>query len=609
MVNSLFNFKEFLGSVSSSPGVYRMLDDQGNVIYVGKAKNLKKRISSYFTKAHDNKTLALVKHIHDIEVAVTHTENEALLLEDTLIKKYQPRYNVLLRDDKSYPYIYISTQHEYPRISLYRGTVKKKPGTFYGPYPNSGAVKHTIHLIHKIFQLRQCNESYFKNRSRPCLQYQIKRCSGPCVSKITPEDYARSVLHTELFLKGKTQTVIDSLVDKMKQASAALEFEQAAALRDQIEHLNHILEKQYVSGSSDLNIDVIACAARAEQCCIQVFYFRSGINQGNKTFFPKLPDKSQQPSAILEAFISQYYLANEIPHELLVSVEPSNRELLESVLSERSGRRLAIKHNIRADRSRWMQQAMHNAEERLATRLTSRSSQQKRVEALQQLLELEDLPTRMECFDISHSHGDNTVASCVVFNENGPVKSDYRRFNIRDIEPGDDYAAIAQAFERRYSRLLKEEGRLPDIIFIDGGKGQLGAAAKTAESLFFDSGPMIVGVSKGPDRKPGMEQIHLLNRKHALEPGPQSAALLLIQQIRDEAHRFAITAHRQRSRKKATSSTLEGIPGLGPKRRHQLIQYFGGIHGINRAGIEDLARIKGISRSLATRIYEHLHSH
>jgi len=609
MTKEQFNYKEFLGSVSSLPGVYRMLNDKDVVIYVGKAKNLKKRISSYFTKAHDNKTLALVSKIHQIEVTVTHTENEALLLEDTLIKKYQPRYNVLLRDDKSYPYIYLSTQHEFPRISLYRGSTSKKPGKFFGPYPHSGAVRQTIHFIHKLFRLRQCNESYFKNRSRPCLQYQIKRCSGPCVDKVSQEDYAKSVIDTELFLKGKTQTVIDSLVDRMKQASKALEFEEAAVYRDQIDGLNHILEKQYVSGSNLLNIDVIACVARAGQCCIQVFYFRNGVNHGNKSFFPKLPDSDQPVATILEAFITQYYLNSELPHELIVGEPPSNIELLQTVLSERAGRQLSIKHKIRGDRAKWLERAEQNASEALDARLASNSSQQKRLLALQQLLNMEDTPKRMECFDISHTQGDNTVASCVVFNESGPVKSDYRRFNIKDIQAGDDYAAIAQALERRYSRVLKEEGILPDIIFIDGGKGQLSAASQVAESLFADEGPILVGVSKGPARKPGMEQLHIPGAKHPLQSGPQSYGLLLIQQIRDEAHRFAITGHRQRSRKKVVSSSLESIPGLGPKRRHQLIQYFGGIHGINRAGIEDLQRIKGISLSLATRIYEHLHSH
>ena len=609
MDNKQFNSKEYLASVSARPGVYQMLDEKRQIIYVGKAKNLKNRLSSYFNKAHDNKTIALVNHIHAIEVSVTHTESEALLLEDTLIKKHQPRYNILLRDDKSYPYIHLSTQHEFPRITLYRGKTKNRQGQFYGPYVHSGAVRQSIHLIHKIFRLRQCSDSYFSNRSRACLQYQINRCSGPCVGLISQADYAQTIQHTAWFLSGKTQTVVDDLVAKMRKASNALDYEKAAIYRDQIDGLNHILEKQYVSGSSNIDTDVIACVTRAGQCCIQVFYFRGGIDHGNKAFYPKLPDDEQPAAGILEAFISQYYLNNHIPHELILSDQPSNHELLESVLSERAGRRLAIKHKTRGDRARWLDRATQNARQALKVKLASSSSQIKRLLALQTLLQLADSPKRMECFDISHTQGDCTVASCVVFNESGPLKSDYRRFNIRDIQAGDDYAAIAQAFERRYSRVLKEEGLLPDIIFIDGGKGQLSAASGIAESLFSEDGPLIVGVSKGPARKPGMERLHFTDSREALEPGPESSALLLIQQIRDEAHRFAITGHRQRSRKKVVSSSLETIPGLGPKRRHQLIQYFGGIHGINRAGIDDLKRIRGISSSLATRIYEHLHSH
>jgi excinuclease ABC subunit C len=609
MNDEAFNYREFLQSVSVLPGVYQMLDEHDKVIYVGKAKNLKKRLSSYFTKAHNNKTHALVNRICDIRTTVTHTESEALLLEDTLIKKYQPRYNVLLRDDKSYPYIYISTQQQYPKISLYRGKIKNRKGKFYGPYPNSGAVRQTIHLIHKLFRLRQCNESYFKNRSRPCLQYQIKRCSAPCTGQISEDDYARDIAHTDLFLRGKTQTVIDDLVKRMEDAATRMAYEEAAIYRDQINDLNYILEKQYVSGTTRLNVDVIACAVKAGQCCIQVFYFRDGTSHGNKAFFPRVPDSDEPIANILEAFISQFYLANEIPRELIVSAEPNNKALLQNVLSERAQRKVEIKSSIRGDRSKWLSQAQQNADDALEIKLASHTSQIKRLEDLRQMFRLDEQPKRIECFDISHAQGDNTVASCVVFNEQGPLKADYRRFNIKDITPGDDYAAISQAFERRYSRVLKESGAIPDIILIDGGKGQLAAASEIAETLFSDQGPMIVGVSKGPARKPGMEQLHIRGKSSPLQPGHQSAALLLIQQIRDEAHRFAITGHRQKSRKKVIHSSLEDIPGLGPKRRHQLIQYFGGIHGINRAGIEDLQRIKGISRALATRIYEHLHSH
>ena len=609
MSSELFDHREFLQSVSELPGVYQMVDEHERVIYVGKAKSLKKRLSSYFTKAHNSKTLALVSKIKDIRTTITHTENEALLLEDTLIKKYQPRYNVLLRDDKSYPYIYISTQQKYPKISIYRGKIKNRQGKFYGPYPNSGAVRQTIHYIHKLFRLRQCNDSYFKNRSRPCLQYQIKRCSGPCVGKISDQDYARDIAHTDLFLRGKTQTVIDDLVSRMENASSRMAYEEAAIYRDQISGLNHILEKQYVSGTSKLNVDVIACVVKGGQCCIQVFYFREGINHGNKAFFPKMPDTEEAMASIMEAFISQFYLDNEIPHELVVSSAPANHSVLESVLSDKAKHKLVIKHKTRGERTKWLQQARKNAEDALEIKLASHSNQINRLDELKQLLSMDEYPKRIECFDISHAQGDNTVASCVVFNEQGPIKADYRRFNIRDIKPGDDYAAIAQAFERRYSRVLKESGVLPDLILIDGGKGQLSAACDIAQVLFASEGPLIIGVSKGPSRKPGMEQLHIAGGTHPLQPGPRSAALLLIQQIRDEAHRFAITGHRQKSRKKVVHSTLEDIPGLGPKRRHQLVQYFGGIHGITRAGIEDLQRIKGISRSLATRIYDHLHSH
>jgi excinuclease ABC subunit C len=426
---------------------------------------------------------------------------------------------------------------------------------------------------------------------------------------ISEEDYARDIAHTDLFLRGKAQTVVDDLVSAMESASARMDYEQAAVYRDQINGLNYILEKQYVSGTSLLNVDVIACVVKGGQCCVQVFYFRDGANHGNKAFFPKMPNIEEPVSNIMEAFVSQFYLANEIPHELVVSHSPFNQTLLENVLSERAGRKLVIKHKTRGDRSKWLAQAMQNAQDALDMKLASHSNQVNRLNDLQRLFKLDELPKRIECFDISHSQGDSTVASCVVFNEQGPVKSDYRRFNIKGIKAGDDYAAIAQAFERRYSRVLRESGILPDIILIDGGKGQLSAACDIAETLFADEGPLIVGVSKGPARKPGMEQLHIAGHEHPVQPGHRSSALLLIQQIRDEAHRFAITGHRQKSRKKIIHSSLEDIPGLGPKRRHQLVQYFGGIHGITRAGIEDLQRIKGISRSLATRIYEHLHSH
>ncbi len=604
-----FDHKEFLKSLSTNPGVYRMYNDEDTVIYVGKARNLRNRVSSYFNKAHNSKTLTLVSQIHHIEITVTHTEGEALLLEDMLIKKYQPRYNVLLRDDKSYPYIYLSTHQTFPRLSLYRGSTKKREGTFFGPFPSSAAVRKSIHLLHRLFRLRQCTDSYFKNRSRPCLQYQIKRCSGPCVGLISKTEYAQDINHTLLFLKGKTQQIISDMVAAMERASVDLEFELAATYRDRISYLRQVLEKQYVSGTQRASIDVVACDIKGGQCCVQVFYFREGTNQGNKAFYPKIPSQHVNEARLLDAFISQYYLAGQIPEELIVSHEPESRAVLEEVFSERLGRQVRIKHRVRSERARWLQNAVHNAREALEARLVSRSSQQKRLSELRKLLHLNKLPKRMECFDISHIQGNQTVASCVVFDENGALKSDYRRFKIKDITPGDDYAAMAQALKRRYRQLLKEEGLIPDIVFIDGGKGQLSVAIKVMQVLMADDGPLLVGVSKGTSRKPGMERLHVPSIPYPLEPGARSAALLLIQQIRDEAHRFAITGHRQLSRKKATHSSLEAIEGLGPKRRQVLIKHFGGIHGIKRAGVEDMQQISGISPSLAKRIYDYLHSH
>lgn len=603
-----FDSKHFLQTLGSHPGVYRMLNEKEQVIYVGKANNLKKRISSYFSKAHNNKTLALVNHIHQIEITVTSSEGEALLLENTLIKKYQPRYNILLRDDKSYPYIYISTHQEYPRVSVYRGSTRNKPGTFFGPYPAAGSVRRTVHLLHKIFKIRQCNDSYFKNRSRPCLQYQIKRCSAPCVNLVSKKTYEQSIKHAVLFLKGKTQAILDALIIDMQSASDRHEFEQAAEYRDQINHLRIIFEKQHVSGTAGRNIDILACYKQENQCCMQVFYFRDGMNQGNKAFFPKIPEKYMDESTILDAFMSQYYLAHEIPDEVIVSHAPSSIALLTDVLSEKAGKQIEIKAHVRSERARWLENARQNAHEALNLHMATKSSHQKQLLAVQELFQLETIPQRMECFDISHTQGSETVASCVVFDSQGACKSDYRRYNIKDVTPGDDYAALGQALERRYTKVLKDDGVLPDILFIDGGKGQLSKAMEITHSLLPDN-CLLVGISKGAGRKAGMELLHIAGKKHPKEANSNPSASLLIQRIRDEAHRFALTGHRQRARKKHIHSVLEDIEGLGPKRRQLLLQSFGGIHGIKRAGINDLKNIRGISQNLATRIYEQLHIH
>lgn len=600
-----FDAQAFLRTLTQKPGVYRMLDENGEIIYVGKARNLKKRVASYFNRsAKSPKTQALVANIHEMEITVTHTEGEALLLENHLIKAHHPRYNVLLRDDKSYPYIYVSTEQDYPRLVYHRGA-KRGKGRYFGPYPSSHAVRESLNLLQKLFQVRQCEDSFFNNRTRPCLQYQIKRCSAPCVQAISREDYQRDVENTLLFLQGKDRQVIDELVGRMERAAEQLEFEQAAHYRDQIANMRRVQEHQYVSGQGG-DLDVIACEMQGGSACIQVFYIRAGRNLGNKTFFPRLPAGADSLET-LSAFLPQYYLERDIPHEIIVNMEPDNVELLEEVLAAKSGHKVTIAHRVRADRARWLKMAVSNAQHALQTRLSSRAGMLQRFEALQEALSLDELPQRLECFDISHTLGEATVASCVVMDQEGARKSDYRRFNIEDIQAGDDYAAMRQALTRRYTRLKKGEGVLPDILLIDGGKGQLKVAQEALEELQVE-GVLLLGVSKGPDRRAGDEQLFLSDAKQPLILRDDSPALHLIQQIRDEAHRFAITGHRARRAKARTTSSLEGIAGMGPKRRQQLLKQFGGLREISRAGVEDLSMVAGISYELAQRIYDRFHS-
>jgi excinuclease ABC subunit C len=579
-----------------------MLDSEGRVLYVGKARDLKRRVSSYFNRALNRRIQKMVSQIHAVEVTVTNTESEALILENNLIKSLKPRYNVLLRDDKSYPYIHLSAD-AFPQLSFHRGARRGK-GRYFGPYPSAGAVRETLRLMQKLFPVRQCEESFYRNRSRPCLQYQIKRCTAPCVDLISETEYAADVRDARLFLEGRTNQVIDELVARMEQASSQLEFERAAKLRDQIAALRRIQEKQYVSGSQG-SLDILACATKAGVANVQLFLVRNGRNLGNKSFFPKIPAEESLAN-LLRAFIGQYYIGRQIPGELLVSAEPEERELLESVLSTERGHSVKISSRVRGERARWLAMARQNAELALNARLASRSGMLERYEKLQQALGLEELPQRLECFDISHTAGELTVASCVVFNQEGALKRDYRRFNIEGIEPGDDYAAMAQALQRRYTRLQSGEEPLPDVLFIDGGKGQLRAASTVLEELAV-AGVALVGVAKGADRKAGMERLFLSGQKAPIILPPSSPALLLIQQIRDEAHRFAISGHRQRREKRRRASTLETIPGIGPKRRQRLLKQFGGLQGVSRAGIDDLCRIEGISRALAESIYQAFH--
>ena len=599
-----FDAGDFLSTLTSRPGVYRMLDAQGGVLYVGKARNLKKRVSSYFRKTGLNaKTRALVSQIAGIEVTVTNTEGEALLLENNLIKQYRPRYNVLLRDDKSYPYVYLSTDQEFPRLSFHRGARRGK-GRYFGPYPSSGAVRESLHLLQKLFRVRQCEDSFFRNRTRPCLQYQIKRCTAPCVGYVSAAGYAGDVRNTVLFLEGKSSAVIDAMVRKMERAAAELHYEQAAEIRDQIASLHRVQEKQYVSNERG-DLDIVACASDKGHTCIQVFFVRHGRNLGNAVFFPKNPAESSSED-VLSAFVPQYYIGRDIPAELLLSHRPADLDLLQEVLGDQAGHKVRLSASVRGDRARWLKLARSNAEQALASWLNTRKGYAGRLRELQAALGLADPPERMECFDISHTRGEATVASCVVFGMEGPLKSDYRRFNIEHIQPGDDYGAMEQALTRRYTRLMKGEGKLPDILFIDGGKGQVSSAVSALEELQVTD-VRIIGIAKGPERKPGLETLFIAGDSRAVHLPENSPALHLIQQIRDEAHRFAITGHRQRRAKTRRTSALEGIPGIGPKRRQQILKQFGGLQQVARAGVDDLVSVRGINRALAQQIYDAFH--
>lgn len=583
-----------------------MLDAQGGVIYVGKAKNLKKRVSSYFNKsAATPKQTAMVARVHAIEVTVTRTEGEALLLENQLIKGYQPRYNITLRDDKSYPYIYVATQQEFPRLDFHRGA-RKRVGRYFGPYPCAGAVRESLKLLQKAFRVRQCEDSYFNNRSRPCLQHQIDRCTAPCVGLISAEEYRRDVEHSLLLLEGEGGQVIDELGQAMEAAAGRLEFEKAARYRDRIATLRGILQKQFVAGEKG-DLDLIACASQGGVACVQVFFIRKGQQLGDRTFFPKM-EGEYEPGNVLAAFIGQYYLDKPVPAEILASHPLAEEEaaLLAEVLGQQAKHSVQISWKVRGERGRWLQMARDNAENALQGQMAARMNMAARYADLQEALGLPALPGRLECFDISHTQGGQTVASCVVFDGSGPLKSAYRRFNIEGITAGDDYAAQAQAVSRRFARTKKGEQPCPDVLFIDGGKGQVAAVAEALHALGMED-VMIVGVAKGRERRPGMETLIMPPDFRPLQLPPSSPALLLIQQIRDEAHRFAITGHRQRRGKAAQASRLDDIPGLGPKRRRLLLKQFGGLAEIAKAGIEDLAALEGISRQLAERIHAAFH--
>ena len=599
------NIKAFLATLTSQPGIYQMLDEDGNILYVGKARNLKKRVSSYFNKTQkDNKTLALVKHIKSIEVIVTRSENEALLLESNLIKKLKPHYNILFRDDKSYPYIFISTNHAYSRIDIYRGQ-KKAGGHYFGPYPNATAVRETINLIQKIFLIRTCTDSFFSARKRPCLLHQIGRCSGPCVELVSKEEYQQSVRHAILFLEGKNDEVIKELEQQMERASSGLDFESAAFLRDQIAKLREIQERQYIN-SAEGDADVIGFHSQSGAVCIQLSVIRGGRMLGSRPYFPQVRIAATDEE-ILTAFIAQHYLIPgiEIPKEILVAKNLPERTWLANVLSEQAGFKVVISTSVRGERRKWVELANANAKQTAVQYLTNKVNMEERFVTLQSVLDLQVAPNRIECFDISHTMGEETVGSCVVFNREGAVKSDYRRFNIKGITPGNDIAAMEQVLRRRYQRIQSGEGKLPDLVLIDGGIAQLHIAEKVFKELNITT-VFLIGVAKGATRKPGYETLHFVDEP-PIQLSSDSLALHLIQQIRDEAHRFAITGHRLRRDKKRHTSTLENIPGIGAKRRRELLRYFGGIQGLNRASLEEIEKVPGISSELALRIFEVLH--
>jgi excinuclease ABC subunit C len=601
-----FDHRRFLATVSESPGIYRMLDAQGDTIYVGKARRLKARLASYFRGALNAKTQALVSRIADIQVTVTNSETEALLLEQTLIKELRPPYNILLRDDKSYPFIFVTDRHPYPALEYKRARSRRDDGRYLGPYPSSHAVRESLSLMQKIFRIRNCEDSVFAHRTRPCLQYQIERCSAPCVGHISEEDYRRDLEHAVQCLEGKSEQVTRELTEAMEAASRELAFEEAARLRDQIQQLRQLQQRQFVD-TADGDADVFALASRPGALCISVLSVRHGRLLGARHHAPT-NGLDLSPDALLAEFVSQYYLgqAREIPREVITSHPLEERALIAAALGERAGRQVRIVDQVRGHRAQWKSLAITNAEQQLAGQLASQSQLARRFAALREALGLETTPARLECFDISHSHGEATVASCVVFDENGPRKSDYRRFNIEGVAAGDDYAAMRQALTRRFRRLQEGEGQRPDILIVDGGKGQLNMAREVLGDLGA-SGVILLGVAKGTTRKAGLETLFLETVERTLDLDGASPALHLIQHIRDEAHRFAITGHRTRRDKVRRTSTLEGIPGVGPKRRRELLRFFGGLQGVRQASREELARVPGISAALAETIHRALH--
>lgn len=605
-----FDAKSFLRQLTPLPGVYRMLDEHGAVLYVGKARNLHKRVSSYFrSQGLAPKTAALVSRIRDIEITITHSEAEALLLEQSLIKTLKPPYNILLRDDKTYPYIYLSAHDDYPSLTFRRVRQKKKGrGRYFGPYTSAAAVRESLIFLQKVFKIRQCEDSFYANRSRPCLQHQIGRCSAPCVGLVSVKDYQADMRQAQLFLEGKNPELIQSLIQAMEASATALDFERAATLRDRISFLRRVQEQQSIEGVTR-DIDVFALASEAGARCIHALFVRQGTIIGSKTYhFEELLETPDTES--LEQFVGQFYLGEHmlhgIPQETVLSHPLESAEELRVAIQTQSGRSLRITHQVRGDRLDWLKLALANARQALGVHLQTEKALEQRWALLCKAMAVENDIQRIECFDISHTQGEATVASCVVFGPPGPLKDRYRRFNIRGITGGDDFAAMQQALERHYGRLKESDEGLPDVVLIDGGLGQLGVAERVFQELQIE-GVALMGVAKGVTRKPGWETLIRGGDHSMLDLPSDSAALHLIQQIRDEAHRFAITGHRQQRNRKRSQSVLETLPGIGPKRRKDLLNFFGSLKNLERASVEEIQRVPGISAVLASSIYAALH--
>ena len=606
MINDRFisQLKSQVNRMPNKPGVYIMSNDQGKVIYVGKAKGLKNRVRSYFTpKPANDKVEAILKEIKTIDTTVTITEREALILENTLIKKYNPKFNVLLKDGKSYPHIEVSLNHDFPKFAFHRGKKKSKHARYFGPYPNVYAVRNTLSNLQKIFLLRNCTDSYYKNRSRPCLQFQIKRCSAPCVEKISQKDYSFNVSQAVDYLKGNDKSIIDNFINEMEKASSDQNYERAAFFRDQIANLKVIQSQQYVDGTKKVDADVISLVDQRGMHCLAVLFVRQGKILGSRSIFPSRT-KYNSNQEILATSLMQFYLEHDIPREIILNQSLEGKRVIEQALIESQNKRTKIKDRVVSYRAKWLKISVANAEESLKSKLASKASISNQLTGLTQALGSNQKLSDLVCFDVSHHMGDKSVAACVRLNEEGFSKKDYRRFNIEGVTPGDDYAAISNAVQRYYKRIKNESQDCPDLLIIDGGKGQINSVKKALESLSIKN-QMIIGIAKGDKRDPKNDRIFLQGFKKPIDMNGQDPAKFLVQSIRDEAHRFAITGHRAKKRKQLLQSDLESIEGIGPSKKRNLLTQFGGIQEVKRASVEDLLSVDGINKNLAKKIFNH----